>query len=109
MDESHYLRLADQTFRTIQDALEPVDPDLADYDFGHDVLQITFADGAKCVINTQRPARQIWLAWDRRAWHFDWNEGEQRWLDDKGSGVELLSHLRGIIREAAGVDVRLGE
>ncbi|MFO7157065.1 MAG: iron donor protein CyaY [Pseudomonadota bacterium] len=107
MDESLYLRLADETFERIQAALEPLDPDLVDFEFSHDVLQIVFADGARCVINTQRPARQLWLAWDRRAWHFDWDESKGQWLDDKGQGVELLSKVREIVKEKAGAEIAL--
>lgn len=107
MDETTYLRLADEAFDRIQNALEPLDPDQVDYDFSHDVLQIVFADGARCVINTQRPARQLWLAWDRRAWHFDWDESKGQWLDDKGQGVELLSKVREIVKEKAGAEIAL--
>ncbi|HLV61428.1 MAG TPA: iron donor protein CyaY [Fredinandcohnia sp.] len=107
MDETTYLRLADEAFRRIQDALEPLDPDRVDFEFSHDVLQIVFADGARCVINTQRPARQLWLAWDRQAWHFDWDETKRAWLDDKGAGVELFSKVRAIVRDKIGVEIGL--
>jgi CyaY protein len=103
MDESLYLRLAEETFRKIQDGLEPLDPDVVDYDFQHDVLEITFADDARCILNTQRPARQIWMAWARQAWHFDWDEAKGCWLDDTGEGIELLGHLRGVIEQKAKV------
>lgn len=105
MDETTYLRLADEAFDRIQNALEPLDPDQVDYDFSHDVLQIVFADGARCVVNTQRPARQIWMAWDRRAWHFDWDESKQTWVDDKGTGVELFGKIRSIVKEKADADI----
>lgn len=107
MDESLYLRLADETFRKIQDGLEPLDPDVVDYDLQHDVLEITFADDSVCVINTQRPTRQIWMAWNRRAWHFDWDDAKQQWLDDKGEGVELLAHVRAVVRDKTGLDLQL--
>jgi len=105
MDEQRFLHLADQTFRKIQDILEPVDPDLADYEMSGDVLQITFADRSKCVINTQRPTRQIWLAARSKAWHFDWDEARGVWLDEKGSGTELFSHLAALVKDACGVDL----
>ena len=72
--EQRYLQLADQTFRRIQEALEPVDPDDAAYEFNGDVLTVSFKNGVKAVINTQRPTRQIWLAARSRAWHFSWDE-----------------------------------
>src|SRR5690606_31600758 len=107
MDETTYLRLADEAFRRIQDALEPLDPDRVDFEFAHDVLQIVFADGARCVINTQRPTRQVWMAWDRQAWHFDWDEAKGSWVDDKGTGVELFAKVRAIVKEKAGAEIEL--
>jgi len=107
MDESLYLRRADEAFHRIQAALEPLDPDVVDFEFSHDVLQIIFADGARCVINTQRPARQLWLAWDRRAWHFDWDEARGAWLDDKGEGVELFAKVREIVKGKTGEEIAI--
>ena len=107
LDEKRYHQLAHETFRRIQDALEPVDPDDADYEFTGDVLSITFRNGVKCIINTQRPTRQIWLAARARAWHFSWDEARSAWMDDKGTGDELLSQVRAIVKENAGVEIGL--
>lgn len=108
MDESRYLQLAEDAFRRIEQALEPVDPDLADYERTQDVLQILFPPPTlPCIINTQRPTQQIWLAFDRKALHFGWDEASGRWLDDKGSGVELFSRVREILEKTAGVKIRL--
>lgn len=108
LDESRYLHMVDDVYRKIQDALEPVDPDDAEAYAAGDVLTITFRDRSKCVVNTQRPTRQIWLAARSRAWHFAWDETSGRWMDDKGRGDELFATLRNVIRESAGVDVALG-
>ena len=62
MDEQRYLHLADDAFRRIERAFEEVDPDLAEAYLAGDVLTITYRDGSKCIVNTQRPTRQIWLA-----------------------------------------------
>ena len=70
------------------------------------MLTLTFRDGKKCVVNTQRPTRQIWLAANARAWHFGYDEATSRWLDDKGQGVELFERVAAIVKEHAGVDVR---
>lgn len=107
LDEKRYLQLADRTFRRIQDALEPVDPDDADYDFNGDVLTISFANGVKCIVNTQRPTRQMWLAARSRAWHFSWDEAGERWMDDKGTSTELHALLREIVRDNAGAEINL--
>ena len=105
MDEKAYQHLADATFKRIEDALKDVDPDQVDVERAGDVLTLTFAGGKKCVVNTQRPTRQIWLAANARAWHFSYDEPSGKWLDDKGEGVELLSRVAGIVKEQAGVDL----
>lgn len=108
MDESRFLLLADKTFRKIQDLLEPVDPDLADYELSGDVLQIVFPNGVKCVINTQRPTRQIWLAAKANAWHFSWEEASETWMDERGTGAELLSTIAAVVKENSGVELQVG-
>jgi CyaY protein len=105
LDESTYLRLAEEAFDTIGDAFEDVDPDLVDCETAGDVVTLILRGGKKCIVNTQRPTRQIWLAAGARAWHFGWDEGRRLWLDDKGQGDELYSTLRRIVHEATGVDV----
>jgi CyaY protein len=108
MDETTYQRLADEAFRAIGDAFEDVDSELADCEVAGDVVTIVLKGGKKCVVNTQRPARQIWLAANARAWHFSWDEPTRRWVDDKGRGEELLATLARIVKEAAGVDLSTG-
>ena len=105
MDESRYQQIADDAFRAIDRMLEDVDADEVDCERAGDVLTITFADGKKAVVNTQRPTRQIWLAANARAWHFSFDEAQGRWLDDKGQGVELFAKIAAIVKEHAGVDV----
>ena len=105
MDESTYHRLADEAFDRIEDALEDVDPEDVDCERAGDVLTLTFADGTRCVVNTQRPTRQIWLAANARAWHFAWDEARKQWLDDKQHTVELFAQLARTVKESAGVDI----
>lgn len=105
MDEPAYLRLADDTFKRIEDLFRDVDADDVDIERTGDTLALVFKGGKKCVINTQRPTRQIWLAANARAWHFSWEEPARRWIDDKGQGIELFSQIRAIVKETAGVDL----
>ena len=106
LDESRYLQLAHATFDRIQDALDDVDPADVDVDSAGDVLTLTLKDGVRCIVNTQRPTRQIWLAARSRAWHFDWDAEGERWVDDKGTGAELLTTLQEIVKTGGGVDVK---
>jgi CyaY protein len=104
MDESAYQKLADAAFKRIEKALENIDPSDVDLDFAGDVMTLTCKNGVRCVVNTQRPARQIWVAAKATAWHFSW-DGE-KWFSDKDASKELYGTLGEIVREHSGVDVR---
>jgi CyaY protein len=107
MDEARYLRLAESAFHAVEAALDAVDAEAIDCERAGDVLTLTFHDDRRCVLNTQRPTRQLWLAANARAWHFSYDEVGARWLDDKGKGEELLATLGSIIKAATGIDVDL--
>jgi CyaY protein len=105
MDESTYQKLAEVALHEIETLLEDVDAEDVDIERSGDVVTLTFKNKKKCVINTQRPTRQIWLAADARAWHFAWDDASRRWLDDKGQGIELVDRVRAIVKEQSGVDI----
>jgi CyaY protein len=62
-------------------------------------------NGIRCIVNTQRPVRQIWLAARANAWHFDYEESTGLWRADKAPHDELFATLRKVTREHAGIDV----
>lgn len=104
MDEREYQRLADEAFRRIEHGFEDVDPDVVDCERAQpDVLTITFADGKRCIVNTQRPTRQIWMAANARAWHFSYDEARRAWIDDKDASTELFAQLANVVKAAASV------
>ncbi len=105
MDDSRYRHLADDTLRQLETMLEDVDAEDVDVERAGDVVTLTFKSGKKCVVNTQRPTHQIWLAADARAWHFSYDEPGAKWLDDKGQGVELFAKIADIVKQQSGVDV----
>lgn len=105
MDEISYQKLADEAFRAIGDAFENVDSELVDCEVAGDVVTLTLPGGRKCVVNTQRPTRQIWLAANARAWHFSWDAAARRWVDDKGRDDDLFATIARVVKEGAGVDV----
>lgn len=113
MEENAYQHLADDAFRHIEKAFADVDAEDVDCERAGDVVTLTMKNGKKCVVNTQRPTRQIWLAANARAWHFAWDAAAKRWLDDKGeknadgSHVELFGMVRKIVRDSSGIDVDL--
>jgi len=105
MDEPSYQRLADAAMKRLEDGLGDVDPDNIDCEHAGDVMTLTFPGKKKCVVNTQRAARQIWLAANARAWHFSYDAATARWLDDKGTGAELFETVARVVKDATGVDV----
>lgn len=106
MDEKRYHDLAHHAFGRILDAFDTIDTDDADAETTGDVITITWRDGTRCIVNTQRPARQIWLAGGGRAWHFSYDEGAARWMDDRDSGVDLEQALIDIA-DGHGVELRI--
>jgi|LNFM01.1.fsa_nt_gb CyaY protein len=105
MEEPRYLQLADKVLKRVMDAFDAVDPDVAEAFMAADVLTIAFANGIRCVLNTQRPVRQLWCAARASAWHFDYDEATDRWVSDKNKSDELFSVLAGIAKREAGIDV----
>jgi CyaY protein len=106
MDERRYLELADAALKRVVAAFDDVDLDEADVDSAGDVVTMTLRGGKRVVLNTQRPALQLWLAGGGRAWHFGYDEASKRWLDDKHTGAELYATIVSLCRDA-GVTVQL--
>ena len=105
MEESRYQKLADTIFKKVEDLFRDVDTDVVDCERAGDVVTLLFSSGKKCVMNTQRPTQQIWLAANARAWHFDYDETRDAWLSDKDKSEELFAELRRIVKTSAGIDV----
>ncbi len=114
-DEADYFRHAEVAFRRIDDALCDVDVDLVDCERSGDVLTLTFGSGKRCVVNTQRPTQQIWVAASSRGWHFRFDGAE--WIDERNAASNdasinekaltntLFSTLESIVKEHANVDI----
>ncbi len=102
-DEAEYFRHAEAAFKRIDLALGDLEVDVVDCERSGDVITITFRGGKRCIVNTQRPTRQIWVAANARGWHFRIDGGT--WVDEKDSSVELFATLARIVRDHAGVDV----
>ncbi|MEW5854116.1 MAG: iron donor protein CyaY [Myxococcota bacterium] len=96
MDDRTYTERTEQAFRRIDDAMEKLDPDDVETDHGGGYLTLSFRDGSKCVISTQRPVREIWMAADRTAWHFSFDEGAGAWVAKK-TGEELYATVARVV------------
>jgi CyaY protein len=54
------------------------------------LLELSFADGSKIVVNTQPPLHEVWLAARAGGYHYKWVQG--RWLDTR-DGSEFFDSL----------------
>lgn len=109
MTEKAYREVVDQAFKKLERAFDDVDPDEVEYSMSQGAVTLLFADKTKCILSTQPSVRQIWLAAAAKgiAFHFDYDQQTRAWTDDKGKGVELFSYIKGLVREAANVDLNL--
>lgn len=69
-------------------ALDEAAGDGFEVELESDILTVEFSDGARYVVNSHRAARQIWMAAEHSAWHFDYDAGADRWIAHK-TGDEL--------------------
>ena len=65
------------------------------------VVTIEFPGGTKYVLNRQAAANQMWFAAGARAWHYDWNDEKQQWLDDR-DGHGLFDKIGEVVSEKIG-------
>ncbi len=98
--EQEYEKLADTQLRKLEKALMDFDPDEIEADLSMGVLTLTVGSqgvakaGHKVVINSHRAARQIWMAAQRTAWHFDVDPASKQW---KTKDAELVGALEQVL------------
>jgi CyaY protein len=102
LSEKTFDQLADQTLSKLVDALGELDDLEADLSQG--VLTVKFEDGKRYVINSHRAARQIWMAAESSAWHFDWDGS--KWVSTK-SKDELLALIAQTVGKKLGRKINL--
>lgn len=105
MDEKRFEKLGFDVLGKLERALTDVD-DRMEADLAADVLTIAFEDGKKYIVNTQRPARQIWLAAEVRAWHFSYDEVSGKWIEPR-DGSELYATLSELLTKKLGKPVQV--
>jgi frataxin-like iron-binding protein CyaY len=59
MDDHEFDRIAEQELDALERTLGELDPDEVEVSLASGVLTLTFADGAKVVVNSHRAAREI--------------------------------------------------
>jgi CyaY protein len=101
MDESRYNLLVSAVFKKLITALDEIDPDLLDAESTGDMVTVTSRSGEKCIVNTQRAVRQLWVAGKSQGIHFAYDEKTGRWMDDKGKGLELFAFVADVVKSIA--------
>jgi CyaY protein len=104
MDEKTFKDLSHTVIERVRSALDQQDPDVVEANLEADVLKIVFPSGLPFVLNMQRPVREMWLAADRRAWHFRYDGA--KWLCPK-TGDELFSRLSELVSTRIGEPIEL--
>jgi CyaY protein len=102
LDEATYNQMAASAFRRILDAVDEIDPDLIDAESTGDMVTLTSDRGEKCVVNTQRAVRQIWVAGNGQGIHFSYHPSSRTWVDDKGKGLELFTFVADVVEALTG-------
>jgi CyaY protein len=102
MDEREFENRAAEAWKRVLDLFEDFDPEEADVEHAGDVIRIDYRGGARVVLNTQRPARQLWLAGGARGWHFSFEPTRGLWLDDRTQSDELYATLSALTVSAIG-------
>jgi CyaY protein len=102
MDEARYNQLIAVAFRRILAAADAIDPDVLEADSTGDMVTLTSRTREKCIVNTQRAVRQIWVAGKSQGIHFSYDEASGTWKDDKGRGLELFSFVADVVNDLTG-------
>ena len=106
LSESDYDSLAHPELQHLITSLDSISSDQIEAELASDILTIEFSDSTRYVLNSHRAARQIWLAAERSAWHFDFSPTTKTWIAAK-TGDELWSILTRLVSEKLGEAVTL--
>lgn len=96
ISEQDYEARALPELRALVDALDKLELSGIDCELSSDILTIELESGSRYVVNSHRAARQIWMAADSSAWHFDWDPDRSAWIAKK-TGDELWTTLSRIL------------
>lgn len=105
LTESEYEALAFPELRRLVQALDQLELEELECELAGDILTLSFDEG-EYVINSHRAARQIWMAAERTAWHFDWIPAENNWVAAK-TGDELWATVQRVLSNRLGRAISL--
>lgn len=108
LTEEEYVERAGIELKSLLTALDDLDEEEIEAELANDILTIELGtDAQPIVVNSHRAARQIWMAADRNAWHFDWDPAKGTWIAHK-NGDELWGTLGARLARRLGREVVLG-
>jgi len=97
MTDAEFMQHAEDALADIEDAVDASGLDIELSRAGN-VLTLEFADGARVVVNSQAPMKQLWVAARSGAHHYEWQDG---WRDTR-DGTELFAALSRIVSALGG-------
>lgn len=106
MERAQFSKLASKALEHIDGTLGDLEHESLDVNLAGDVLTIAFSDGTSFVINAHSAAGQIWMAADKHAWHFDYDEAGSRWVAPK-TGDELMATVSRTVGQRLGQSIEL--
>jgi CyaY protein len=106
ISEADYDALALPELRALIQTLDELELSGVECELSSDILTLELDGGARYVVNSHRAARQIWMAAERSAWHFDWEPARSAWIAKK-TGDELWSTLSRVLTNKLGRPVEL--
>ena len=98
MTESEFIERAEATLQALESAVDAVDAGI-DCTRSGGVLTLELDNDTKIVVNTQLPARQIWVAARSGGFHFGYDG--QKWRDTR-EGSELFAALSKLVSVQGG-------
>jgi CyaY protein len=105
MNDSQYNLLADEMLIAIEDSIEECPVDI-DYETTSGLLELTFPNGTKIIINKQAPLHEIWVATKFNGHHFEFKN--EQW-HDKRSGDEFWAFLSQAVSTQAEAEITLSQ
>jgi CyaY protein len=106
LSDAEYRRLSSALLGAVEATLDAwLQTDVIDIDSARTggMLEMSFPNGSKIVVNTQPPLHEIWLAARSGGHHFKYREGV--WCDTK-DGREFFEALSACASAQAGVELR---
>jgi CyaY protein len=108
LSDTEYHRLAHAVLASIEAQIDRwLQDDVVDIDSQRSggLLELSFPDGTKIIVNTQPPLQEIWLAARSGGYHFKHVDG--RWLDTR-DGIAFIDRLNACASAQAGKALRFG-